>query len=912
MVDSPPAETVPWYTRSLSHVYEALDTDGGGLSSEDAASRRAEHGPNRLPKARPPTVWAIFLRQFKNPLIYVLGAAAVVSFAIGEETDAGFIAAVLLVNALVGGVQEWRAERSSQALQQLIRTRATVVRDGETREVDGEELVPGDVVLLESGYRVPADVRLVSTHGLEVDESALTGESAPVLKDETWEGSDRALLGDRRNMAHAGTVVTRGRGRGVVVETGANTVVGRLAEDVTAVEGGQPPLVTRMERFTRAVGLVVLVAAAVTALLGVFLQQYDAVEMFLFAVALAVSAIPEGLPVGITVALGVASRRMATVGVIVRRLVAVEGLGSCTMIASDKTGTLTANELTVKRVQLPGERAFEVTGEGYAPEGRVVRDGHPPDPDVADELSRLARASVLCNEGHLYQHDDGWTWRGDPTDVALLSFGRKLGWSRPSALEAYPPAEEIPFEPERRYAATFHREDDGTDGGGGAAVFVKGAPERVLEMCTDAVDGTFSRAALERQAEELAHEGYRVLAVADGRLEAGIESGGQPPEPENLTFLGFLGLIDPLRPGVDAAITAARRAGIAVTMITGDHPETALAIARTLGLADSRAEVTTGDALVDAAPETLAEILETTRVFARVSPDQKLKIVEAARGAGHFVAVTGDGVNDAPALRQANIGIAMGKTGTDVARDAAELVISDDNFATIVAGIKQGRVAFDNIRKIIYLLISTGAGEVLLVLLSLAAGLPLPLLPVQILWLNLVTNGIQDVALAFEPEEGDVLDRPPRETDERIFNRIMIERVLVAALVIGVGGFATFVWLLEQGFSEAAARNHLLLLIVLFEVVNIGNARSETTSLFALSPLESPILLAGTVSAFLIHVGAMYLPPAQAVLGTAPVPAAQWLRLGGIALTIAVAIELHKLGWAARRSATRNSEHGGE
>ncbi|MEF8863152.1 MAG: HAD-IC family P-type ATPase [Haloarculaceae archaeon] len=364
MTVSSSADTESWYSQGIDQVYEELEADSDGLSIEEATNRLSEHGPNRLPKAKPVTVWQIFVRQFNNPLIYILGLAAIVSFAIGEETDAGFIAAVLLINALVGGIQEWQAERSSQALQQLIRTRATVIRGGETRDIDGEDVVPGDVVLLESGYRVPADVRLVSTHGLEIDESALTGESAPVLKDEEWDGDERAPLGDRRNMAYAGTVVNRGRGRGVVVETGADTVVGRLAEDVTAVEGGQPPLVTRMERFTRVVGLVVLVAATITALLGIFLQQYDAVEMFLFAVALAVSAIPKGLPVGITVALGVASRRMSKVGVIVRRLVAVEGLGSCTMIASDKTGTLTANELTVKQVRLPDGCPFEVTGEG--------------------------------------------------------------------------------------------------------------------------------------------------------------------------------------------------------------------------------------------------------------------------------------------------------------------------------------------------------------------------------------------------------------------------------------------------------------------------------------------------------------------------------------------------------------------
>ena len=901
------ADGEPWHSRDIEEVYDALAADPEGLGSEEVARRRAEYGPNRLPQPKPVTAWQVLLRQFRNPLIYILGVAALVSVGIGETTDAAFIAAVLLVNALVGGLQEWRAERSSQALRQLIRTRATVVRDGEVRDVDGEDLVPGDVVLLESGSRVPADVRLSSTRGLEVDESALTGESEPASKREAWRGDEATPLGDRRNAAYAGTVVARGRGRGVVVETAADTVVGRLAEDVTAVEGGKPPLVARMERFTRIVGLAVLAAAAATALLGIFVRQYDAVEMFLFAVALAVSAIPEGLPVGITVALGVASRRMAAVGVIVRRLVAVEGLGSCTLIASDKTGTLTANELTAKRVQLPDGTDFEVTGEGYDPAGEVLRDGRPPSPAHEDGLSRLATAAVLCNEGDLHRRGDEWVRRGDPTDVALLALGRKLGVDRGSAVASRPQVGETPFEPERRYAATVHRTADGD------RTFVKGAPERVIEMCTDAAGGEFSRSTLRSRAAEMARDGYRVLAVAEGaapRSRAGSEAsgGGDNGDPDDLTLLGLIGLIDPPRPGVADAIAAARRAGVAVTMITGDHPETALAVARTIGLADSDDEVTTGAELADATDDELAELLDATRVFARVSPDQKLALVRAARNAGHYVAVTGDGVNDAPALRQANIGIAMGKMGTDVARDAAELVISDDDFATIVAGIKQGRVAFDNVRKIVFLLVSTGAGEVVLVLSSLAAGLPLPLLPVQILWLNLVTNGIQDVALAFEPEEGDVLERPPRPPDERIFNRVMIERTVVSALVIGVIGFGAFDWLLDRGLSEAAARNHLLLLIVLFEIVNIGNARSETTSLFRLSPLRSPILLTGTVAALLIHVGAMYLPAGQRVLGTAPVAGELWLVLAATAATIAVAIELHKLSWRARYSSASPSE----
>ena len=891
-----------WFTVDRQTLFAELETDTTGLTDAAATQRLETVGPNRLPQPTGVGVIQIAARQFTNPLIYVLAAAAVVSVAIGAETDALFIAAVLLVNAVVGGLQEWRAEQSSRALQDLIRTRATVSRDGALRDIDAEELVPGDVVVVDAGSRVPADVRLIESTNVAVDESALTGESTPANKDAAWEPTeDTVSLGDRDNMAHAGTVVTRGRGRGVVVETGGDTVLGQLAEDVTAVEGGAPPLVMRVERFTRVVGVVVLVAAAVTAVLGVVVHGYSVVEMFLFAVALAVSAIPEGLPVGITVALGVASRRMAAVGVVVRRLVAVEGLGSCTMIASDKTGTLTANELTVTRIRLPDGATYEVTGEGYEPTGTVLNDGSPPSDDAEAALTRLARAGVLCNDGTLTRRGDDWNWRGDPVDVALLTFGRKLGHSRASALEAWPQVDQIPFESAQRYAASIHQVD------GERRIVVKGAPERVLEMCTEAAGGSLDRDSLERQAGALAREGYRVLAVAVGTH---TEPGGGAPaaEPEGLTLLGFLGLIDPLREGVPAAVAAAQRAGIDVRMVTGDHPETALAIARELGLATTPDEVVTGADLADATPATIAKLIETTRVFARVSPGQKLQIVEAARESGHYVAVTGDGVNDAPALQQANIGIAMGIMGTDVARDAADLVLSDDNFATIVAGIEQGRIAYDNVRKVVYLLISTGAGEVTLVVASLAAGLPLPLLPAQILWLNLVTNGIQDVALAFEPKEGDVLARGPRAPDERIANRLMIERTLVAAVVIGGVGFATFVWLLERGVAVEAARNQLLSLIVLFEIVNIGNARSETQSILALSPLRSPILLAGTLAAFVIHLGATYTPIGQAVLATAPIEPIRWVALGGLALTIAVALEGHTWSWRRRHSSDREDQ----
>ncbi|MHC4940135.1 MAG: cation-translocating P-type ATPase [Planctomycetota bacterium] len=873
-----------WHALPVPDILVALDASEHGLDEEQAALRLEIVGPNRLPERKPASFAEIFARQFRSPLVYILAMAAVVSISIGETTDAIFIVAVLVLNASIGSFQEWRAERSSHALQRLLRTRATVQRDGETREIDGECVVPGDLVWLESGNRVPADMRLVATHGLEIDESLLTGESLAVLKDSAWRGDPDTGLGDRINMVHAGSVVTRGRGRGVVVATGLDTTVGALALDVSAAPAGKPPLLVRMERFTKVIGLAVLFAAIAVALVGVLLRGQGAGAMIVFAVALAVSAIPEGLPVAMTVALSVATRRMAKRSVIVRRLAAVEGLGSCTLIATDKTGTLTCNELTVRRVCVPDGSCFEVTGAGYVPVGRVLFGDAP----VQDDLDRLAVAAALCNEGHLHHRNGQWAWTGDPTDVAMLVFAHKLGKDREAALAEAPQVNEIPFEPERKYAATFHREQRAV------TAYVKGAPERVLEMCT----GIGPRAI--EEAESLAARGYRVLALARGRALDDLDESSTPVEPAGLEFLGYVGMIDPLRPGAKEAVATCKTAGIEVTMITGDHPVTALAIGRDLGMASSEDEVVTGSALTRLGAGELADAVRGTRVFARVSPHQKLDIVQAARQGGDFVAVTGDGVNDAAALRAANIGVAMGREGTDVAREAAELVLSDDNFATIAAGVEEGRVAYDNVRKVIYLLVSTGAAEVLLVLLAVATGFPLPLLPVQLLWLNLVTNGIQDVALAFEKKEHDVLSRPPRPPTERIFNRLMIERTIVGAVVIGGVGFCAFFWMIRAGWTEAAARNALLLLMVLFENVHIGNCRSETVSAFRISPLRSPVLLIGTATAFLIHVAAMHVPALQGILGTQPVDLATWAMLILLALSATVALELHKWIWAYR------------
>lgn len=880
-----------------------------GLSATDACRRLREAGPNQLPRAKRPGVIKIFLRQFLNPLIYILLIAGVASILLGDAQDALFIFGVLVLNGGIGTVQERSAERSADALRELVKARSTVIRDGEEQDVDAEDLVVGDVVVIESGTKVPADLRLLSGDELQIDESLLTGESLPVDKVAEHVLSQDAVLGDRINMAFAGTWVARGRARGLVVATGLATAVGAIAASMQTAVAARPPLLQRMDQFTRriaiAIGAVVLLLSGVSLVQGASLQS-----VFFLAVALAVAAIPEGLPVALTVALSIAVRRMSRRHVIVRRLAAVETLGSCTFIASDKTGTLTVNELTVRQVALPGEATWRVTGQGLGPEGGVLA---PEDADAgvpaSARLLRLAKAVASCNDGTLVQQEQGnWTSHGDAVDVALLVFAHKLGVTRASCEAEAPRVAALPFEAARQCAATMH------DAGGKRVLMVKGAGEKVLAMCdrmaTSAGDVPIDRAALQAEAERIATSGHRVLAVATlVQPASGAQGAGLPalvPEMlHGLSFLGFVGQIDPLRPEAAAAVSACRRAGIEVAMVTGDHALTAKAIAVELGIVASDAPVVTGPALREAAArgaEAFAALIRGARVFARVEPRQKLEIVRALIAQGHFVAVTGDGANDAPALKSAHIGVAMGKRGTDVAREAAALVLTDDNFASIVAGVEEGRIAYANVRKVVFLLLSTATANLVLFCLAVAAGLPLPLLPVQLLWLNLVTNGIQDVGLAFEQSEGGELLRPPRAPQEPVIDRLMIERTVLSCLVIGGVSFGLYVWLLARGVPLAEVRNVLLLLIVLFSNIQAGNSRSETRSLLRHSPLKNPVLFVGTMVAQLVHVGAMYTPGLREVLAIAPVSFRTWLTLVGLALSLFVAMEAHK-AWLTRRGA---------
>ena len=889
-----PQPQLSWHAETTTAAITALNASHDGLSEEEAAARLATHGLNRLPESPPTPLWQIVVRQFLSPVIYILVAASIVSAVMGDLQDAGFIAAVLVINASIGSYQEWQAERSSQALRKLLSFNARVSRDGAIREISAEHVVPGDIVWLESGNRVPGDMRILNAQGLEVDESMLTGESRAVTKDHTWQGDHSTPVSDRLNMTLAGSMVMRGRSHGLVVATGLQTNIGQLAQDVAASSGGQPPLVERMERFTNYVALGTLGISLLIGVLAVLVSHYSLLETFFLVVALAVSAIPEGLPVAMTVALSVATIRMARKNVIVRRLTAVEGLGSCTFISTDKTGTLTCNEMTVCDMRLANSAAVEITGEGFTPHGQISFDNLHQDESSRQLLESAVRAGVLCNEADFHQRSDGeWHSHGDAVDVALLCLGHKLGQTRTQLLEAHPQVAQIPYEPERQYAASFHRDGDHI------VVHVKGSPERVLAMCDDASRPEL-RSVIDELAANLTHKGLRVLALATGEVAGQLHPDETPPQPSHLRFLGFVGLVDPLRPGAKAAVRDCHAAGVTVAMVTGDHRDTATAIARDLGLVETADQVMTGPELEQLSPDQLVQQVASVRVFARVSPRQKLEIVNALRRAGHYVAVTGDGVNDAPALRAANIGVAMGRMGTDVAREAAELVISDDNFASIVAGIDEGRIAYDNIRKVVFLLTSMGAAELLMVLLAVATGIPIPLLPVQLLWLNLVTDGIQGVALAFEPGEGDTLRRPPRSPAESIFDRLMLERMVVSVGVVGLGGFLTFFGALQLGWSTADARNLLLLVLVLFENFHVGNCRSETKSVFVSSPLRSPVLLFGTLAALLIHIAGMYVPFLQGVLHTSPVNGTMWGVALLIALTIVPAMELHKWLWSRR------------
>lgn len=863
------------------------------MTEEEALKRLSIYGKNILPSGTEFSYIQIFIRQFLSPLIYILVAAAVLSIFIGDVKDAFFIGIVLLINGIIGSIQEYSANKAALALQSVDELKAIVIRDGSEKEIESKYIVPGDYVLLEAGRRVPADILLDQTDALLCDESLLTGESMPVEK---LANIIDLKIPTTENKVYAGSLIIRGRGLGEAIYTGRATEVGKIAEELIKPSLSQPPLMIRMAKFSNIIGLAVCGAIAVIFVIGWF-QNIGIYDLLLMSIGLAVSAIPEGLPIAIAVALAISMKRMANHNVIVRKMPAVEALGSCTLIASDKTGTLTQNELTVVEIILPdGTRLVHNLKESQ----NIFEYQSNNAPDCREDIlvANLIRSAALPNEAIVKDDNGQEVSIGDTVDIALLVAAKRIGVDYGSLRERMPILKRIPYEPELKYAASAHESEDGDK----IHIFVKGAPETLLGLSTymEVAGKTISidKETIELQQKNLSKKGLRVIAFAEGVFSSDNPNEFNQNHIKDLVFLGMVGMEDPLRPEVTAAIQDCYKSGIEVAMITGDAPETAYSIANKAGINNKAEAVVTGDMIT--AAETIGEaeldkITDKARVFARIKPVQKLAIVMSFIRNGHYVAVTGDGINDAPALKHANVGIAMGKKGTDVAKESADIIISDDNFASIIKGILEGRVAYSNIRKVIFMLVSTGIAEVFLFMMCIPLGMPMPLLPVQLLWLNLVTNGIQDVALATEGPEGDELTLPPRKPNEPIFDQLMVRRIFYTAFIMTIGSFGLFYWLLTNGYELEHSRNLLLLLFVLYENLQTINARSERHSIFKLNIFSNLFLIISVIIAQAIHIIAMHVPMLNDVLNVSPVSINEWLIVLLIALILPISVEVEKL-----------------
>ncbi|MDX2045754.1 MAG: HAD-IC family P-type ATPase [Chitinophagaceae bacterium] len=872
-----------WYQVTAEEVQRHFAVPPDGLTKDEVVKRQQQYGLNVIPQPKGKSLAAIFFSQFLNPLIYVLIGAAIVSLISGDVKDAIFIFAIIVINAILGTYQEWRAENSAAALRNLVKVQCRVKRGGKIYQVEAEDLVPGDLVFLESGFKVPADLRLIEVHDLTIEEALLTGESVAVSKLTTPVAGEHVALGDQLNMAFAATTVQKGRGWGIVAETGKKTEIGKIADSLSVTEDEKPPLIRRMDAFSKKISIAVLVICLLLGVIG-WLEGIPLKEIFFLMVAVGVSAIPEGLPIALTVALSIGTRRMARRNVIVRKLPAVEGLGSCTLIASDKTGTLTMDQQSVKKISLPGERAYFVTGQGYNGEGEITDEAERTVTDLDEPMFDFIQGCILCNEGILRKTDNGWEHSGDAVDVALRAIAYKAGKNPAYFKEGAEVVEMVPYESENKFSAVYFRYK------GQLRFVMKGAVEVVAKGLTHGTDKQ-----VHEESEQMAAEGYRVIALAAAVVEdTSIEN--LPA----LDLLGLVGLIDPLRPEAVEAVKGCRQAGIRVVMVTGDHPATALAIAKNLGLAQDGKSIITGAELASlekVSADHIALRIKDKNVFARVTPLQKQKIVEVMKGDRNFVAVTGDGANDAPALKSAHIGVAMG-SGTDLAKEASSIIVTDNNFASIAAGVEEGRFTYDNLRKIIYLLISTGAAEILTVALALFTNMPLPFLAVQLLWLNLVTNGIQDIALAFEKGDPEAMKKPPRDPEENIFDRLMNLQIVVSGIVISAVVFVTWYHLLNNlNYDEKHARTVVMMLMVLLQNFHVLNCRSETKSLFKIPLKNNYVLLAGIIVAQSVHISASYIPGLSDTLHLEPLTFNEWLFLIPDAAIILIVMEIFKWWW---------------
>jgi cation-transporting P-type ATPase F len=885
-----------WHELHVGEVAGLLETDLlSGLSAAEVKSRLKKYGPNKITEKGGTPAWRRFLLQFHQPLIYILLVASGLTLSLGEFVDGSVIFGVVFILGIIGYIQETKAEDAIHALTKMVVAEATVRRDGRKQRVPSVELVPGDIVLLHRADRVPADLRLFQVRGLQIDESALTGESLPVRKHvdplvlET-------VLADRKNLAYAGTLVTRGQAEGVVWATGDKTETGRIARLISEAIELSTPLTLKIAQFSRILLWLILGLAAFAFAVGVWRGE-KAVDMFVAAVALAVGAIPEGLPAALTITLAVGVARMARRRAIIRKLPAVETLGSTTVICSDKTGTLTENKMTVQEIYAGGE-FYEVTGTGYDPSGAIQQEGKTVAPEKHLALMACLRAGLLCNDAVLIRGNDETRVEGDPTEAALIVAAEKAGLLYAGAHREWERLDAIPFESEHQFMATLHR---GTEG---CIIYKKGAVERLLGCCStqlarDGCEAPFDREKIRAAAEAMAAKGLRVLAFAQRNAGADQRELGHEHVARDLTFLGLEGMLDPPRPEAIAAVRRCQNAGIAVKMITGDHVLTAKAITRAIGLRDPAGAgapmAVTGRELEQTTDDDLPSVAERTVVFARVTPEQKLRLVKALQVRGNVVAMTGDGVNDAPALKQADIGIAMGISGTDVAKGAADMILTDDNFASIEAAVEEGRGIFDNLRKFIVWTLPTNVGESFVLLAAILLGTALPMLPVQLLWINMTAVTLLGTMLVFEPKEPDLMDRPPRDPDQPILTFSLFMRTGFVSLLMLAGAFALFLWeLREEGASLAEARTAVVNVIVMVEALYLLNCRSLTRSIFTLGVFSNlwAILGIGLITAMQLLF--TYAPIMNKLFHSAPMAGGSWLRIVAVAFIAFAVVELEK------------------
>ncbi len=868
-----------WYKKTIEEIKNELNTDTEkGLNEEEVKARAEKYGKNKLPEAEPINYFKIILEQIKNPLIYILLAAFVLTVITGDIKDAIAIIVVVLINGVIGFVQEVKAEKSIRALSNMMVPFCNVIRNGKQISVSSQELVPGDLVLISSGDKVPADMRLIKIKDLRIDEALLTGESVPVFKNVEPINKDNISVGDMINMAFMGSTVVGGRGYGIVVNTGQSSVLGKIAADIHGVKSAKPPIQEKFEKFASFIATIAVGVSVILFAVGVFYFKIPVKDMYLIVVGTIVAAVPEGLPIVVTIALSIGVSRMAKKNALIRKLNAVETLGSVTAICSDKTGTLTKNEMTVKMIS-DTENIYEVSGTGYNPDGEIfcVSDKCEYKPE---NLKNLIYSFVICNESSHYFENNEWKIQGDPTEVALIVCARKYGLNVEKFKSENKILDIIPFESERGWMAVLAEVE------GKKKIYVKGGVDRVIEMC----EGK-DYSELIKISEKFASDGMRILGFAYKETNSDKLS---ESDFQNLIFDGFAGMIDPPREEAIEAVEKCLISGIRVLMITGDHPLTALAIAKKLKISSDNGKVLKGSDVDKMTDDELYEQIKNVNVFARVSPENKLKIVKQVIRHGNIVAVTGDGVNDAPALKAAHVGVAMGKTGTDVTKETADMIVLDDNFASIHSAVVHGRIVYDNIRKATFFLIPTGVAAILSISFSMFYGIPMPYLPIHLLWINLVTNGLQDISLAFEPGEEGVDIRKPRDPKEPIMNKVLIQRTVIVGTLIAVGVIVAFKKALLAGYTLEHARTLAVTTMVFFQFFQCINSRSETKSIFRINPLSNPFLGISMLLALTAQLLFIYEPNLNKLFSTTPLNEFDWLLVLAFSLTVIIVVEIDK------------------